>query len=345
MEILPQIRFHTTYSCNLRCKYCYLQGRLEKPKKDYSYVINAAKDIFNFLKGSARTHQILLHGAETMLIPAELLCEVYNILSPLFVKQRKMSIQTNGTLFTDENILLLKDKFIFSISLDGPEEWTDKYRGRGTYAKVVKGLSLLKKYNVPRYVLSTISHELIADLPKFEKFLNWCESEDIHWCGQFLSDAKGFSKEEQEKFADFLYEKDLYKFINIMYNDCFGKGNHCDILKFKADGYLTPCDRTELNTRISWKTESFKKVFRLRVEAFDNIPSADECNYCEVKPLCNSGCPVNRAKGRAIECFYLQRIIQLESEKLGLTRSELIKEILKHSANGPEYLIHVRKQN
>jgi len=72
------------------------------------------------------------------------------------------TIQTNGTLLTDEWCALLKEHgFLVGISIDGPPELHDAYRvdkkGQPTSAKVRRGLELLLAHEVETNVLCTVN--------------------------------------------------------------------------------------------------------------------------------------------------------------------------------------------
>jgi uncharacterized protein len=72
------------------------------------------------------------------------------------------SMQTNGTLLTDEWCELLAEKgFLVGISIDGPPALHDAYRvdkrGKPTHAKVLRGLELLQRHGVDVNVLCTVN--------------------------------------------------------------------------------------------------------------------------------------------------------------------------------------------
>jgi uncharacterized protein len=71
-------------------------------------------------------------------------------------------IQTNGTLLDDELCRFMRDeKFIAGISLDGPQEYHDRYRtdsrGKGTFKKAMRGYELLRKYGVTTEILCVVN--------------------------------------------------------------------------------------------------------------------------------------------------------------------------------------------
>jgi uncharacterized protein len=72
------------------------------------------------------------------------------------------SLQTNGTTLTDDWCKFFKDKnFLIGFSIDGPEHCNDHYRkyksGQPSFAKAMKRLELLKKYNVEFNTLSVVN--------------------------------------------------------------------------------------------------------------------------------------------------------------------------------------------
>jgi len=79
------------------------------------------------------------------------------------------TIQTNGTLLTDEWCEFLREKnFLVGISIDGPRHVHDTYRvdkkGRPTFDRVMAGLDLLRKHDVAFNVLCTV-HAANAEHP------------------------------------------------------------------------------------------------------------------------------------------------------------------------------------
>jgi uncharacterized protein len=84
-------------------------------------------------------------------------------------RQLRHTIQTNGTLLTDEWCAFLREKqFLVGISIDGPETMHDAYRvdkqGRPTYARVRAGLDRLVVAGVEWNVLCTV-HAANQDAP------------------------------------------------------------------------------------------------------------------------------------------------------------------------------------
>ena len=71
------------------------------------------------------------------------------------------TIQTNGTLLTDEwCALLARHRFLVGISIDGPPEMHDRYRvdkrGGSTSDKVLRGLAMLRAHAVDVNIVCTV---------------------------------------------------------------------------------------------------------------------------------------------------------------------------------------------
>lgn len=161
-------------SCNLRCKYCYY---LEKANlyKDSPNRILSEQLLERFTKEyiEAQTMNEVLftwHGGETMMRPLSFFKKAVE-LQKKYARGRSISntIQTNGTMITDEWCEFLKENnWLVGVSIDGPEEFHDEYR-RGinntpSWKKVMRGISLLKKHDVQWNAMPVVN-DFNADYP------------------------------------------------------------------------------------------------------------------------------------------------------------------------------------
>jgi uncharacterized protein len=156
-------------ACNLNCEYCfYLEKQaLFGDGEDYrmsddvlsafikSYIVSQPTPVVEFV----------WQGGEPTLLGIDFFKKVIELQRPF--AQRKTisnSLQTNGTLLTDEWCAFLKKyNFMVGISLDGPKEIHDRYRrdrsGNGTFDKVMQGLRLLQKHRVDYNVLACVARD------------------------------------------------------------------------------------------------------------------------------------------------------------------------------------------
>lgn len=160
--------------CNLACDYCYY---LEKSKLYTHNPRHVMSDelLERFIKEyieSQTIPQIMFtwHGGETLMRPLSFYKRAVE-LQKLYGRGRQIdnSIQTNGTLLTDEWCEFFRDNnFLVGISIDGPQDFHDEYRrnkmGAPSYHKVMQGISLLKKHGV-EYNCMAVVNDYNADYP------------------------------------------------------------------------------------------------------------------------------------------------------------------------------------
>jgi uncharacterized protein len=103
------------------------------------------------------------HGGETLMRPLSFYKRALE-LQRKYGRGRHIenSIQTNGTLLTDEWCRFFKENnFLVGISIDGPQEFHDEYRrdkrGLPSFFKVMKGIELLKKHGVDYNAMAVVN--------------------------------------------------------------------------------------------------------------------------------------------------------------------------------------------
>ena len=155
--------------CNLNCEYCfYLEKQaLFGPGEQYRMpdaVLSAFITDYVMAQPTPLV-EFVWQGGESTLLGLDFFKHVVKLQRP-FLKQRTItnSLQTNGTLLTDEWCAFLrKNRFMVGISIDGPQEVHDRYRrdhaGKGTFEQVMRGLRLLQKHRVEYNVLASVAQE------------------------------------------------------------------------------------------------------------------------------------------------------------------------------------------
>ncbi len=156
-------------ACNLDCEYCfYLEkqalfgagGQCRMPDKVLAAFIP------NYIQSQPTpVVEFVWQGGEPTLLGMDFFRRAVELQNP-FLKKKTItnSLQTNGTLLTDDWCRFLKEHgFMVGISLDGPKEIHDRHRrdraGNGTFDRVMRGLKLLQKHGVEYNVMACVARE------------------------------------------------------------------------------------------------------------------------------------------------------------------------------------------
>ena len=244
------------------------------------------------------------------------------------------AFQTNGTLLDDAWGAFFKENhFLVGLSIDGPPDLHNIYRkdkgGRPTFHKVLAGLETLKKYEVDFNILTTVHAANVEDPLDVYRFLrDDLEAEFIQFIPIVERDNK---KGEQrgnkvtnrsvsgKKYGYFLIEifdewvrRDVGKVFVQIFDVALGKwlghpGSLCvfdetcgQALALEHNGDLYSCDHyVEPRYRLGniSKTDMIQMVNSHKQQQFgrdklDTLPNY--CLECEVRFVCNGGCPKNR---------------------------------------------------
>ena len=160
--------------CNLNCSYCYYLEK-EKMYANRKSLQMSDETLEKYIESYIQAQPVpevlfTWHGGETLIRNLSFYRKAL-ALQKKYGRGRKIenSLQTNGTLLTDEWCKFFKDNnFLIGISIDGPEHCHDIYRknkaGKGTFWQVMQGIELLQKHNVEFNTLSVI-HNYNVDYP------------------------------------------------------------------------------------------------------------------------------------------------------------------------------------
>ena len=167
--------------CNLKCEYCFY---LEKKALfgEGAHYRMSDQVLSAFVADYVRSQptpvvEFVWQGGEPTLAGLDFFRKVVREQKPYKKKKTiKNSLQTNGTLLTDEWCdFLKKNNFMVGISLDGPQDIHDTYRisgtGKGTFKDVLRGLKLLQKHGVEYNVLTCIARETARHPLEVYRFL------------------------------------------------------------------------------------------------------------------------------------------------------------------------------
>ena len=141
--------------CNLCCEYCFAnKGMYDKPDQIMSFcTARKAIDLLieSAMKSSKNDITISFFGGEPLL-NIELIKKCVKYIKKFKDINCNYMITTNGTLLNQSIVdFLQKNNFDIMISIDGNKATHDFYRkfysGKGSYEKVIKGISLFENKN------------------------------------------------------------------------------------------------------------------------------------------------------------------------------------------------------
>jgi len=156
--------------CNLSCRYCYEDPRRVGMGKGTPLMSVEALHVLmdKVLATVQPPFKIYLHGGEPLLRGLPFFTElVRRVRRHPWGDRIGLGVQTNGTLIDDQWAAFFASEGVnVGLSLDGPADIHDRNRrtetGRGSHARVIKGLELLQRHGVP-YGVITVLTGAVAD--------------------------------------------------------------------------------------------------------------------------------------------------------------------------------------
>jgi uncharacterized protein len=154
--------------CNIDCSYCYLPDRNDRGRMKAATAQAVAEKLVaeGMLEGEL---EVLFHAGEPLVFPRagyeEIIATLERSLAPAV--KLAYSVQTNATLVSDEWCeFFLAHGMRVGVSLDGPQAIHDRYRvdraGRGTFARVMRGIETLRRNGIRPYSLGVLHRESLA---------------------------------------------------------------------------------------------------------------------------------------------------------------------------------------
>ena len=289
------VSFHITNKCNLRCTYCYsnINNRFEDNLEDFK-----TQELMGYIKEMRElgTRWVILLGGEPLM---------RNDIGELvdFIKNENIlcEIVTNGVLIPHK-IMDIKKADLLCVSLDGPKNLNDVVRGKGSYEKAVKGLSVsyenrmktrihavLTRFNNNSesiYHLWDLADEfnttfgfstpIINDLPDSTSCLVDPKEGQDFWRLLLDMKKKGApiynTKQTIKKMIQYsqipLVSNNITKF------DCFAGNRFCYV---DSEGYVYPCIANGIKNGLNIKDVGFKEAW----DALDNFLCTNKCTHIQ----------------------------------------------------------------
>jgi uncharacterized protein len=153
--------------CNLDCTYCFFLSKERLYPGDRFRMSDELLDTYlrQLLESqTAPEVTIAWQGGEPTLMGVEFFARAIELADNYRRSGQRVehTIQTNGTLLTDEWCALFKaHDFLVGLSVDGPPALHDSFRldkkGRPTSDRVLRGYELLRKHDVATNILCTVN--------------------------------------------------------------------------------------------------------------------------------------------------------------------------------------------
>lgn len=154
-------------SCNLRCKYCYYLEKSHLYRNAPARVMSdelLERFVQEYIQAQTMSQVLFTwHGGEPLMRPLSFYRKAVALQEKYaFGRQIDNTIQTNGTLLTDEWCEFLKEhNWLVGISIDGPQEFHDEYRrtasDKPSWQKVMRGIRLLRKHGVEWNAMAVVN--------------------------------------------------------------------------------------------------------------------------------------------------------------------------------------------
>ncbi|MEN8174069.1 MAG: anaerobic sulfatase maturase, partial [Chloroflexota bacterium] len=246
------------------------------------------------------------------------------------------ALQTNGTILDDTWCQFFKqNNFLIGLSLDGPQQMHDAYRvdkgGKPTFDKVMLGMTLLEKHRVECNILTTV-HAANADKPletyrflrdevgaQFIQFVPIVERKNQSGFQEgFKVTRRSVTGKKYGKFLSAVFDEWVRRDVGSVFVQIFDvalgvwsrhPASLCvfaetcgTALALEHNGDLFSCDHYvepnyllgNIQEQDMLKMVGGQKQTQFGLDKRDTLPQY--CQQCEVRFICNGGCPKNRIR-------------------------------------------------
>lgn len=329
--------------CNLRCKYCFYCD-VASNREDFSFgvmenstALNLIRKAIDFADGCSIA--FAFQGGEPLIAGIDFFkcftatVEQYNSKkSEIFY-----SIQTNGTLVTDEWAEFFREnKFLVGLSLDGDLKG-NKFRvdakGQNTYYRIINAAGKLRRHNVEFNILTVLTGYCADNAERIYKFFR---DNGYHYL-QFIPCLRpiGDSTESELYMTNEQYANYLIRVFNLYVKD-FVRGNYISIRVFdnyvrmflgdkceqcglmghcthqfvcEGNGNIYPCDfyctdEWLLGNINDTTLKNMAEGEKAKNFIKESLVIRDECKKCRYYPLCRGGgCKRDKASENYCEAY------------------------------------------
>lgn len=342
--------FIMSSSCNLGCKYCFIENcqfnNKEETNMSFDTALNALYKYDSYLKENNMKGSVIFYGGEPLVNWETIklvLKESKKLKSPI-----EFSMVTNATLLDEEKIkFLTKNKVEIGISIDGPKALNDKnriykYGNKSVYDEVVKKFPLLKVNNTKFGLSITVSEDFLENQ---DEVLLWLKklgvksifynlyhytSYDENWEDYYKRASEFIVKSYKELSSNNIYDGRIIRKIDSFYNNEF-KFSDCGAiganqLAVKPNGDVCICHGY-------LKTNKYV-IGNINKDSLDKLMNSKEIDFWKKR------CTLNNKK--CLKCnalFVCGGGCAIQSEALFGNRNKIDKPFCIHTKKTLEWLI------
>jgi uncharacterized protein len=223
--------FHviTTTECNLQCRYCFGETMDDFDEDfgdfelDYSLPRKADYDV-RYLNRFCKKDPdgvVTFYGGEPLL-NADFLRQVMDQ-----VDAKHFMIQTNGQLLDQLEPKYVNRFHTILVSIDGEEELTDYYRGKGTFRKVINNLKLIKKNGFKGELIARVT---VMEQTDIYKQITWLLNNpefsfsSVHWQLNAGFWGNDYARRNFKRWSEENYIPGVEKLVHFWVNQMAEKG-------------------------------------------------------------------------------------------------------------------------
>ncbi|MBK1680234.1 radical SAM/SPASM domain-containing protein [Rhodocyclus tenuis] len=328
-----ELQLLTTLKCNLKCSYCSLGvGDMLGSQTELKYDIDQLAAFVDAQLAGKEIYVTFYGGEPTLNLP--MMKQVMQRF-PGF----RYQLQTNGTLLDNLPDWVLHKLSNVLVSIDGGEETTDGFRGRGVWRQVQKNVAHVRDRiggSVTARVTwgkPTTTFEELDDLAESFDYLYWQFVADEQYDGDSIDQRKEVLTHLIDKFfnrTDKLYP--LIPLMGMVRNKvlpsrveelCHGL-TQCrvstHILNVMPDGRIFPCPDMLYDPAMQMGEIQSNWLRRSPLQPHPAMP----CENCEAFTWCRRNCMKNLHRGYVQQDVeYRERVVEPICELIRFMGSEI----------------------
>ena len=329
--------------CNLRCKYCFYCD-VASHRDVFSLGVMKEETAEKLIKSALKfadgcSVAFAFQGGEPLIAGLDYFKFFTETVERLNEKNSEIfySIQTNGTLVTDEWARFFREKkFLVGLSLDGDYEG-NKFRvydkGQNSYYKITSAANKFKKHGVEFNILTVLTGYCAENAERIYKHFR---SQGFGYL-QFIPCLRpmGDNTESELYMTPQQYSDFLIRIFNLYVKD-FSRGRYMSIRQFdnwvrmylgeraeqcglmghcthqfvaEGNGNIYPCDfyctdEWLLGNINESSLEEMAKGEKAKAFIMESLPVPQKCKECRFMPLCRAGgCKRNRESADYCESY------------------------------------------